>query len=40
MNLNGVDTIPMIYDSLMYDDYNDLYLGSKSSDWESISLMK
>ncbi|CAN5558343.1 hypothetical protein BH23BAC1_BH23BAC1_21600 [soil metagenome] len=40
MTLSGVDTIPMVYDMMIYDEYNEVYLGSKSSDWESISLMK
>jgi hypothetical protein len=32
----GVDTIPMIYDTLTYDHYNDLYLCSNASELESV----
>lgn len=36
MTVNGVDTIPMIFESLIYDSFNDLYLGKKSAEWVSI----
>ncbi|MDQ3393275.1 MAG: WG repeat-containing protein [Bacteroidota bacterium] len=33
---SGVDTIPMIYDTLIYDHYNDLYLCGTSTEMESL----
>ncbi len=38
MSNDGVDIIPMIYDNLKYDQYNDVYLTTKSSDWIDIKI--
>lgn len=36
LTTSGVDTIPMIYDTLTYDQYNDLYLCGSTEEWESV----
>ncbi len=34
----GVSIIPMIYEDLIYDQINDLYLAAESSQWEEINV--
>lgn len=38
LNAYGVNTIPMIYDKLVYDQQNDRYLGLKKSSAEKVEL--
>ncbi len=35
---NGVSIIPMIYENLIYDQINDLYLAAEASEWEEIQI--
>ena len=37
MSNQGVNIIPMIYDELKYDRFNDVYLAAKPSEWMEIS---
>ena len=37
MSNEGVSIIPMIYDELKYDRYNDVYLAAKSSEWIELN---
>ena len=34
----GVSIIPMIYEELIYDEINDLYLAAETAQWEEIEL--
>jgi hypothetical protein len=34
----GVSIIPMIYEDLIYDHINDIYLAAESSEWEKINM--
>jgi hypothetical protein len=36
MSTDGVSIIPMIYEKLKYDRYNDVYLAAKSAEWIEI----
>lgn len=36
---DGELIIPIIYDELIYDRFNDLYLGRKSPEWENFDLL-
>src|SRR5690606_41518268 len=36
VTLNGVSTIPMIYDHIFYDAYGDRYFALNESAWEEI----
>ena len=36
MSTEGVSIIPMIYEKLKYDQYNDVYLAAKSAEWIEI----
>jgi len=38
LTLQGLSIIPMIYDSLMYDRFNDIYIALRRSDWVTIKL--
>lgn len=35
---NGVNIIPMIYDELKYNPYNNVYLAAKSAEWVNIEI--
>ncbi|MCG8310076.1 MAG: WG repeat-containing protein, partial [Cytophagales bacterium] len=35
---DGVDIIPMIYEELKYDRFNDVYLAAKSSEWIELEI--
>jgi hypothetical protein len=36
---DGVSIIPMIYEELIYDQINDIYLAAESSEWEEIKIL-
>jgi hypothetical protein len=38
MSNDGVSIIPMIYDKLIYDRINDLYLAASPALWEEIQM--
>ena len=38
MSNDGVSIIPMIYENLKYDSYNNVYLAATSSEWVDIEL--
>lgn len=38
LTLQGISTIPMIYDDLAYDAFNDQYVAMKKAEWVTISL--
>ncbi len=37
-SIDGVSIIPMIYEKLKYDRYNDVYLATKSPEWIDIEI--
>jgi hypothetical protein len=37
LTLQGLSTIPMIYDYIMYDEFNDRYAALKKSGWIKIT---
>src|SRR5690606_5557484 len=36
VTLQGLSTVPMVYDLILYDQYGDRYLALKQSAWETI----
>lgn len=38
LTVEGRSTIPLIYDDLLYDAYNNVYLALKSTGWQQINL--
>jgi hypothetical protein len=36
LTVEGVNEIPMVYDQMIYDPYNELYLGMKNKEWETF----
>ncbi len=38
LTMEGRSTIPLIYDDIIYDAYNDIYLALETKGWQSIDL--
>ena len=38
LDSQGISTIPMIYDDLIYGESNNLFVGKKTGKWEDINL--
>jgi len=38
IDYHGVSSIPMIYNDLIYDQYNKLFIGKKTGDWVDLNL--
>ena len=38
MSNDGVSIIPMIYEELKYDRYNDVYLAAQPAEWVTMEM--
>src|SRR5690606_9099563 len=38
LTTNGISTIPLVYDSLIYNPYDDVYYASKRTSWKKLDF--